>query len=95
MTVTGHLVLDQDVKRILEIMQTTIPVDKLRSVAEGVREVGAVIWARHPCVPIESIRFVAEPLTTSCEIRSGATLSDQRPEHVGDDSVVAVGGRQQ
>jgi hypothetical protein len=86
--VTGHhqVVLDQDVRRILEIMQTTIPADRLRAVAEGVRDVGCLIWAHHQHVPVESIRFEAAPLTTSCERRSDAILSGQRPEHAGGDS---------
>lgn len=96
MAVTGYdVVLDQDLQRILEIMQTTIAADRLCAVAEGVSRVGVLIWGHHEAAPIEGVRLVAKPLTTSCEKQSAATLLGQRPLHVGDDSVAAECGQKQ
>jgi hypothetical protein len=73
--VTGHVViLDYDVQRILEIMQTTVPTEKLTGVAEAVRDVGRLLWAHHESVTVDGIRLVAEPLTIACEKQSAASV---------------------
>ena len=47
--------VDSDIQSVLEFMQSSIPAAKLTGVAEGVCQIGRLLWERYPqepCVPV-------------------------------------------
>ena len=83
-TVTGHLVLDEHVAKVLEFMEREIPADRLEYVATRLPAVARVIWTRDRCASL-----YREPISRATQLV--ASESGLVAECAGDDSVVAVG----
>jgi len=65
--------IDKDVKKILEKMQLEIPTHRLIAVAEALPRMARLLWDKYPQEPVEPVRMVADPLSTSCEKPQDAT----------------------
>ena len=56
------LVLDSDIKAVLEYMQANVPASKLIGVAERVQELARPLWGQFPQEPCHSISLVSPKL---------------------------------
>jgi hypothetical protein len=69
------LVVDKDVKAVLEFMQTTIPTAKLIGVAESLPQLARLLWGHFPQEPYQGASLEASLPTPSisCEKQLDAT----------------------
>lgn len=52
-----ELILDEDVKSVLEFMQSHIPAGKLTVVAERLPEMERLLWDRYPQEPLTALQL--------------------------------------
>ena len=71
-----ELILDGDLKSVVEFMQSNIATSKLVGVAESLPKLAKLLWDRYPQEPLNGLSLCAEPLTvsTSCETQRAATV---------------------
>jgi hypothetical protein len=79
MAVTGQLVLDEHVAKVVEFMERNLPADRLEYAAMRLPAVARVLWSSERCA------------ITSRERLSDASESGLAAPCVGDDSAVAAG----
>ena len=71
-----ELVLDDDVKAVVEFMQKRISAHRLVAVARGVSEIGPLLWGKHQPEKVDVLRLVCPPPTTSsCDPRIQSSAS--------------------
>lgn len=58
-----NLIVDPDVKAVLEFMQTNIPASKLRNVARGVDELTDLIWGHIGTEEVALMRLKASAIS--------------------------------
>ena len=63
MTISTELAIDQDVKRVLEFMQTSMSADRLVSVAAGVHALAPILWGHYGSTEIAALRLVHPPIS--------------------------------
>ena len=56
------VVLDSDVRAVLEFMQTRIAASKLVPIAERLPEMAKLLWSRYPQEPVEPISMRPDQL---------------------------------
>jgi hypothetical protein len=68
-----ELEIDEDVKRVLEFMQSSMSADRLVSVAAGVHALAPILWGGYGQVEI-SVLLLTPPPISACDphIRSAA-----------------------
>lgn len=81
MTVTGRIVLDKYVSKVIEFMEGNLPEDKLAQTARYLPLVAGVIWGEGSCASLEY-----EPISVPPRAASESFLDKDR---AGDGSVVA------
>jgi len=85
------LVVDRDVKAVLEFMQANIPTARLIGVVESLPKIGRLLWDQYEQEPVEAIRM---KLPSASEVvdqsRSVATESFPGKDYAHGDSVVAA-----
>lgn len=78
-----EVVVDPDVKEVVEFMQEKIEARKLIGAAEGLRAIAPILRGRHERHPVQTIELHAEPITCgSPPVANGSALVQP---HVGDD----------
>jgi hypothetical protein len=82
-TVTGRLVLDEHVARVVEFMERAVPAARLVDVAQHLPVIARVLWSEDRCAVTYK-----EPL--SRETQSVASESDLAARCAGGDSVAAT-----
>jgi len=60
-----ELILDEDVKSVLEFMQPHVPASKLTAVAERLPEIAKLLWDRYPQEPLAALQLNNEPPVAS------------------------------
>jgi hypothetical protein len=86
-----QLVVDEDVRLVLEFMQDKIEAVKLIGVAEALPQMARLLWVRYPQEPILAASFV---LTKECsQSLSHATECGPAMASAGGDSVEAGDAR--
>ena len=83
-TVTGRLVLEDDVVRVAEFMERVVAADRLSYVADRLPILARLIWSGERCAYLER-----PPLTSAMPLN--ASESCPVPPCVGDDFAVAEG----
>jgi len=79
--VTGKLVLDEHIAKVLEFMEKEIPADRLEYVATQLPAVARVLWAGDRCALLERTPLSAtQPIASECNLV---------PSCAGDGSVAA------
>jgi hypothetical protein len=71
-----ELILDDDLKSVVEFMQSNIATSKLVGIAESLPKMAKLLWDRYPQEPIAGLSLCAEPLrvSTSGETPQAATV---------------------
>jgi hypothetical protein len=82
--VTGHLVLDEHVAKVLEFMEREVPADRLEYVASRMPAIARVIWAQDRCASLFREPISRAPLSSASE-------SGLAAPYAGDDSVAVMG----
>ena len=82
-TVTGRLVLDENVAKVVEFMERTVPADRLVNVAQRLPAIARVLWSEDRCAATYK-----EPLSRA--IQSAANESDLALHCAGGDSAVVA-----
>jgi hypothetical protein len=77
------LVLDYDVAKVLQYMETEVLADRLEYVAEQLPALARIIWARNHCASLGR-----SPIRATQSIASESAPAET---NVGDDSVMAAG----
>ena len=83
-TVTGRLVLDEHIAKVLEFMERELPADRLEYVATRLPALARVLWSEDRCVSV-----AREPIRAS---QSAASVSDLADSCAGGDSVAVTDG---
>lgn len=50
-----YIIIDDDVKAVIEMMLKNIPVNRLVSVANGVQKIAPILWGQYEATEIEII----------------------------------------
>lgn len=82
-TITGRLLLNEDVASVLEFMERNIPADRLEYVATRIPALAKVMWCGEPCASLERLPTYA--------LQPNASESAPADTCAGGDSVVAGG----
>jgi hypothetical protein len=48
-TITGHVVLDEDVAKVVEFMERRVPANRLMEVAQSLPAIARVLWSEDRC----------------------------------------------
>jgi len=56
-----NIKMDDDVRAVAEFMQSSIPADRLRSVAEKVSALAPLLWGHFPFEEVRAIALVSDP----------------------------------
>jgi hypothetical protein len=59
-----ELILDADVKAVVEFMQSSVSATHLVEVAKAVNALAPTLWGQYQPEPIQALRLVNAPLTT-------------------------------
>jgi hypothetical protein len=59
-----EIIIDNDVKAVLEFMQRNFVAARLISIAAGVNDVAPILWNRHARESIDTLSLVAAGLTS-------------------------------
>jgi hypothetical protein len=70
MTGQLDLLLDPDVKTVLEFMQTRIPTEKLIGVASGVSAIAGTLWGQYAQKSVIAMMLVHPPISGTQSIAS-------------------------
>jgi len=83
-----ELVLDNDVRAVMEFMQQKIPAEKLLGVAESLPGLARLLWVKFQQEPVQAVSLV---LTKQHPLRSNASECGLALPCVGDGSAEAEG----
>jgi hypothetical protein len=64
------LVIDPDVKTIVEFIQERLPANRLASVASGVAAIAPLLWGHHQTEEIITLQMVSPPITAEASPQS-------------------------
>lgn len=76
-----ELVVDEDIKAVIEFMQKAVPAEKLLGVSRGVVRLSAVLWGQHSQIDVLPIRLNPPPIS---ETQSTASVSALVQQHERD-----------
>jgi hypothetical protein len=65
-----ELVLDEDVKAVIEFMQKTVPANKLLGVCGGVFRLSESLWGRHAQIDVCPLRIEPPPISETQSVAS-------------------------
>ena len=88
-----ELVVDRDVKAVLEFMWANTPPPKVLGVAEVIPQFARILWATEPQEPFSSIRLEIDPAVKKAaenQSQQASTEFSLAPICVGDGSVAEV-----
>jgi hypothetical protein len=85
-----ELILDDDLKSVVEFMQSSIAARKLMGVAESLRKMAKLLWDGYPQEPMRVAGLVSPKVDQSRECASGCCPG---PAYVGDGFAVAAGAQ--
>lgn len=57
------VIIDPDVKSVLQFMQSNVPASKLLAVADGVADLARLLWEHYKQDEIELLRIKAAPIS--------------------------------
>lgn len=87
-----QLVLDEDVKAVLEFMQAKIATCKLVQVAEVIPQMASVLWRHYTQEPFLPVALIGRQLNRLDGIPQAATESAPDRVDVGDGSATVMCG---
>ena len=62
-----ELILDRDLKSVLEFMQSNVKVSKLIGISESLPQIARLLWEQYPQEPFKAVYLNPKPLSISCE----------------------------
>jgi hypothetical protein len=78
-----NLIADEDVRRVLEFMQSTISADRLVAVATGVHALAPIVWGHFEAEGSSALRLVTSPLNAPRAEHIRRDARSPLPELVG------------
>lgn len=67
-----NLIMDDDLKLVMEFMQSNMPASKLVGVAQALAAVAPVMWARYEREDVHALVLSVPPLTRGSTLQSAA-----------------------
>lgn len=91
-----RLVMDDDVQRVCEFMQASLPTAKLVAVADGLASLAPLLWGAYQGEAVAALRLLSEPIS-GCDRHRPRDATEPYPvlPCVGaDDPAAEAGGSQ-
>ena len=65
-----ELIVDEDVKAVIEFIQKTVPANKLLGVCRGVLNLSETLWGRHAQIDFCPMRLEPPPISETQSVAS-------------------------